>query len=448
MGVQWFHTAWLLLGAPAIWLAATAGGGQRRWSAAIATTVYLFYAGMFTYNYSAWMVTPYAWAYAGIVRSLATGNRRWAVLAGVAAAIATLTIQRAVVVGPLAVVLWWLARRRGDAGGRPATLGWWIAGAVLGGAPLLGFYYAQGEASTLLHAVLPFATAGDYAASAVGKGAWASVQAVVEQLFAVFGLAMGLLVVVAIARVDDRRSDARELDRPTASWLFLLASIAGVSLGGARFYVHYLPQYVPALALMCGDTAIPGAFRRAFDRAARRRVLAVVVVFGAAFALLWAGLDVARGRADRYEGRPRRDGKGRTAAQLAGAHIQARTGPDDRVFVWGWSAWPTYYWADRRAPGRVYKPLGTLTTFNANTAFAHGTGMRLRDGAAPAGFIAEFDARPPAYVVVSRSFQASFGAQRDPLLDFIALEQRLQRDYILEREYDDLTVLRRVAKDR
>ena len=415
--LQWFHSVWLLLGAPAIWIAA----GDRRWAAAIATTVYLFYVGMFTFNYSSWMVPFYAWSFAGIVRSLDTRRAGWALLAGACAMWATLTIQRAAVLGPLALGLWVLGERK------PVIPLLWLGGAVVGALPLLVVYAAQGEALTLVHGVLPIATAREYGAVAVSNGWLTTAEAVVEQLFSVFGAGLLLVGTAAVARASARRGSAQAPARPSAAWLFLLASVLGSAMGGGRFYLHYLAQYVPAIALMAGDPALVAAIRR------RQAFLLVPLA-----ALVWAAADVSRGEAHRYQVRPRRTPDGRTACELAGMLIRERTRPDESVFVWGWSGWPLYYWSSRRAPGRIYKPLGTLTTFNSNTAFKAGRAVRFRPGPRADEFIAEFDRRPPAFVVVTQSRNG-----QDPLLEFTALEQRLQRHYAPYKRYDDLLILRR-----
>jgi hypothetical protein len=178
---------------------------------------------------------------------------------------------------------------------------------------------------------------------------------------------------------------------------------------------------------MAGDLTLVATIR------ARRPFLLVPVAV-----LAWAVVDVARGDAHRYATRPRRTAAGQTATELVGTFIRQRTQPTDTIFVWGWSGWPVYYWAQRRSPGRVYKSLGTLTTFNGNTAFNAGGPVAFRPGPAAIEFLADFDRRPPAYVVVASGSRAM-----DPLIDFVALEQRLQRDYTALKRFDDLLILRR-----
>jgi hypothetical protein len=136
---------------------------------------------------------------------------------------------------------------------------------------------------------------------------------------------------------------------------------------------------------------------------------------------------------------------GRTAAQAAGEHIRARTGDDATIMAWGWTAWPVYYWADRRSATRVYKEMGTLTTFNANTEFGDGAGPVFRPGPAADEVIADFDRAPPAFFVYSPSLVDAFGARPDPLEQFTALRDRLRADYVLDAQYGDLQLYQRVS---
>jgi hypothetical protein len=423
--LHWAHTAWLLLGAPAIWIAASRGG--ERIAPAIATAVYLFYVGMFTYNYSSWMVVPYAWSFAAMQRGLDSGSPRWSIVAGAAAAFAVLTIQRAAVLGPLAAVLWVLAWRRGASGGRPITFAWWTAGAagmlVVAALP----WALRGALADLASGVLPWGVAADYGDSADGS-ILATIAGATWQLALTFALGLAVAALALTTRVLDRRAGLDPGPPLTPALLFLVASILGAALGGARFYLHYLVQYVPALALLCAF--VP-----------RHRVVAGLC----ALALLLAVAEVAIGEAHRYESRARRLETGETAAQAAGRHIAARTSETDTIFGWGWTAWPVYFWADRRATGGVYKPLGTLTTFNRNTAFEVGSDIVFRPGPIADGFIAAFDRDPPAYVVLSPSYTMAFGARVEPLTQWDALAHRLQRDYRPEALYGDLTLLRRVS---
>jgi hypothetical protein len=161
--------------------------------------------------------------------------------------------------------------------------------------------------------------------------------------------------------------------------------------------------------------------------------------------LLVAGqtIEIGLGRGHRYESKARRLRDGRTAAQAAGEHIRLHTAPSDSVFVWGWTAWPVYWFSERRSPSRIYKSLGTVTTFNTNTELVSGDGPRFRPGPMADELIAAFDRAPPAYFVYSPSMVDTFGARPDPLEAFTALFDRVREGYVPEVQYGDLRLFRR-----
>lgn len=432
---QWFHALWLLLGAPAIAIAARGDGPRLSGRVAIAVAVYLLYAPMFTFNYSSWMLPLYAWSFAAMVRSLKRPSRSWAFLAGLSAVGAFLVIQRAAVLGPIALGVWWLGHRRKAAGATPASLAWQAVGGLAGlGLAAIPFIVA-GETGAFFDAALPLETAAEYS-SASGWG-MSSVLGAVPQLVSTFGVATGLIALGLVARWLDREAAPADPIRGAAA-ILLLGSVVGTGLGGGRFYLHYLVQDLPALAVLAADPGLLAMLRRSSKTA---RVITLLAIG----CLVAAVLEVSLGHADRFEAKVRRLQSGQTASQAAGAHIRALSSPDDVVFGWGWTAWRVYYWAQRRAPAGFYKPLGTLTTFNTNTAFsADSAGPQFRPGPAADRFIEAFDAKPPAFVVLSPSFTAAFGSSPDPLQDFTALRTRLERDYQPDAQFGDLVVLRRV----
>ena len=425
--LQWVYTGWLLLGVPAIALALPKG--STRTASALSIAVYLYYAGMFTYNYTAWMMPVYAWAFVGIVRSLDGERLGWAVLGGTMSAIAFGFMQRSGVLGPLALVLWGLRLRTDGPAWR--VMGGWVLGAVLGGLLMALPYLPRGELGTLLGSMLPWGLVSEYTTRASGGLAgWIQVPGMLATTFG------GALVLAGVGLVFSRRAQDR---RAVPAALFVVASVIGTGLGGGRFYLHYMPQVLPALAILVGATAL-GAGIDAADEHPRWRSGALAAIVLVLLGWVYA---VATGDAHRYEARARRLKDGKSAAQAAGAHILARTTKDDTIYGWGWTAWRVYFWADRHAPGRYYKALGRITTFNTNTAFDAGDDIVFADGPHAEAFIADFDAHPPTYFVLSPSFTQAFGAQREPLEAFEALRERLRRDYRPEAEFGDLLLLRR-----
>lgn len=445
LALQLVHVLWLAAAAPAVWLVASQLASDdtqrvRTVTAALATAVYLTYAPMFSYNYSSWMMPAYAWAVAAVVVGLRRDRLSWHLLAGVSAMVAYATMQRAVVLAVLMLVFWGWARRRGLAGARPLALVGWALGAAFAFAALAMPYLLLGRSGALLNGLFPFDTALRYTAQADVAFATVALGAAVQlvQTFW-FGAILVVLGVVASVLATRRGGDEPRTDVWFVGTAWLVASIAGAAIGGGRFYVHYLVQYVPALAVMAAHPSVVALV--VGDSGDRRAHIATRVGVGLAVAAQLYEVGVGSGH--RYGSMARRLGDGRTAAQAAGVHIVERTQRGDRIAAWGWTAWRVYYWADRRAPGAIYKPMGTLTTFNTNTAFTPGGNIELTPGPRTEQYIEAFDANPPAFFVYSPSFVLAFGARPDPLQAFGPLRQRLERDYVIDGVYGDLRLFRR-----
>lgn len=431
IALQLFYALWLVLGAWAVTWSVRAIHPDDDTAPAIGFAVALVAMGMFSHNYTGWMTPLSAIAVGAALRGFRSDRRAWSLLAGAAACFAVVTIQRAVVLGVLFPILLWWARRRGDPGAHAKAVLAWIVGAIAMTLVVALPWIAKGELGTLAHALAPWGVARDYSESSSGAGLGV-LPSVAWQLVTVFWFPLGMIAVAAFACVIDRR-EARSVWIPGLAWLLL--SIVGAGLGGMRFYLHYLVQYVPALALLAAHPAL-GRRLRALDK----RIVVVVALL-----VLAQLVEIARGRGHRYEAMARRLRDGRTAAQAAGEHIRQRTRDDATIMAWGWTAWPVYYWAERSSATRVYKEMGTLTTFNANTEFGDGAGPVFRPGRAADEVIADFDRAPPAYFVYSPSLVDAFGARPDPLEHFTALRDRLRADYVLDAQYGDLQLYQRVS---
>jgi hypothetical protein len=281
--------------------------------------------------------------------------------------------------------------------------------------------------------------ARDYA-SATQIDALATVSAAFLQLLRVFWFPIGLAAVAVLAAVLDREDDASTWI-PGVLWLAL--SIVAAGLGGMRFYLHYLVQYAPALGLLAGHPALVRRVERALTRRRHRPAGGRWVLTLAGLLVMGQMLEIGLGRGHRHEAKARRLRDGRTAAQAAGEHIRSQTAPGDTMLAWGWTAWPVYWFSERRSPSRIYKPLGTVTTFNSNTDVLAGEGPVFRPGPMADELIAAFDRAPPVYFVYSPSMVDTFGARPDPLEAFTALFDRIAADYVPEAQYGDLKLFRR-----
>lgn len=460
-GLQLLFAAWLGLGALGVWLASMAVHAPSsgpdaddaddartvRRTAAMAAMVALVTMAMFSYNYSAWMSPLSALAVGSALHGMRHDRRTAHVLAGAFAMLAVVTIQRAVVLAILLPALLWWARRRGMPGARPRAPIHWMVGAA---AALLFVslpWLVAGELEAFARGIVPLSVAGEYA-SVTHVGLATALGGALLQLLVVFWFPAGLLALSVLAAIIDREPQ-RAPDRaawipasiPGLSWLAV--SIVAAGLGGLRFYLHYLVQYAPALALL----AVHPALIRRIERGLSPRRTGppgdrLVLTLGGLL-VIGQTVEIGLGRGHRHESMPRRLRDGRTAAQAAGEHIRARTSAEDTVQAWGWTAWPIYWFSERRAPSRIYKPLGTVTTFNTNTEREVGEGPRFRPGPMADELIDAFDRAPPAYFVYSPSMVDAFGARPDPLVEFEALYARVREHYVPEARFGDLQVFRR-----
>ena len=95
-----------------------------------------------------------------------------------------------------------------------------------------------------------------------------------------------------------------------------------------------------------------------------RRVLALRPGALLITAAVLAGIhlvQLARGKASRV------DHRAAEATREIGDIIRANTTKDDCIQVWGWAAWPVYFYADRRACTPIFKVLGQVTHANQNS---------------------------------------------------------------------------------
>lgn len=427
--------AWCLLAAPAVWLAARALYAQRVIAAA-AVLLYLAAVGLFDLNYSAWMTTPYAWSFACLIVGLRAARWSWAwhVLGGVFAAVAVVFKPHAFVLAPTFILVWWWARRRGEAGAQWSAWPLWLLGALLGLAPLLLWYAYHGALPALIAGLFPFQIAREYGERSLGDTWWVwRAGKVPLQLVAVFPLHATLGVAAVIACGLARRA-GRSCAPLAPSLIFLGWSVLGCGVGGLRFYIHYLPQYLPALALLAvhpdGLAFLRGGLRRGLPWRARL----VPGVLAATCAVLVAVLtiQIPLGKAARV------DHKGNPQARLAGAYIAAHSEPEDRVQVWGWAAWSVYFWADRRAPSPVFKVLGQVTDYNQNGLFSRSHTADFRPGPAADALLAAFASDPPAFFV--RTFPFFPGVREDPLEQWPALKKIFAEQYVMRKRFGKIRV--------
>lgn len=429
------YAAWALLAAPAIWLAARAlyGRGDRGTIAAgVAVLLYLPTIAMFDFNYSAWMTPAYAWAFALLLLALA-GRPRLHVAAGLCAGLAFLFKTHALVLAPAFVCVWWWARRRGQPGAAWSAWPLWLEGALLAFAPLVVLYAAHRATGYLFAGLFPIEWAVEYAGRTDTEVHWLwRAYRIPIQLTRAFPLQawMGAVALVVVWRKRHVHKDMADTTWPIAPQLILLAwSVVGCGLGGQRYYIHYLTQYLPALALLA---AHPAAWQ--WSRSwVRRAALAVTIALA-----LWQVSAIPRGRASRV------DHRGMPAAQTVGEIIAAETRPDECIFVWGWAGWPVYYWADRRSCSPIFKVLGQLTDANQNSLFRRSRATDFRPGPHADMVLEAFRTRPPAFFVRLRPFFP--GVRHDPFDQWQEFNELVRREYVFRERHGKLYLYERLDR--
>lgn len=243
---------------------------------------------------------------------------------------------------------------------------------------------------------------------------------------------------------EDRRLRLPSPEFIAPAALFLLVSVIGCDLGGLRYYLHYLTQYVPALAVL---GAHPAAWRWMF--ALPRRSASRAVAWAARLPAWYTLLVVVYCAVDDVRlavglAASRLDTVGATWPEEIGEAIRRTTSKEETIYAWGWMAWPVYYYADRRAPIPVYKQLGQVTTFNTNGLLTPSGPILFRPGTAADAVVEGLRVWPPAYVVRARPY---FPNTDDPLEDFLALREILEQRYVVRRETDEFMVYERRGRE-
>jgi len=434
----WIHRVCafgFLLAAGAVWMSARTLYGRNdarlgRTAAAGAVFVYLISVAGFGSNYSSWMMPAYAWAFAWLLLGLRTGRLPFHAAAGMCATFAFLLKGPAIVLVLLFPLVWTLGRRQGEPGATWHAWWAWAGGAIGGWLPIVLFYAARGALPELLEGVFPVAGALEYTGRIESTMHWAEGLARIgHQNFYTFRPAATLATIALLLGALHRNGKGVEPEPIVPQTLLWLLAIVSAGLGGMRYYPHYLVQYTPGLALLA---AHPSIYRWIFAGHATRSKRVVAAVVG-----LWCGfLVMFQIWTTPPKGHPGLDPG--NAAILAGRAIAERTEPGDRILAWGWNAWPVYFWSDRRAPTRLYKSMGSITDFNANGLLADRPlpEIAFKPGPAADGLLEAFRTTPPRFVV--RAIPYFPGTETDPLDQFAALRDILDRRYEARQEFDSL----------
>lgn len=371
-------------------------------------------------NYSFWMATPFTLSAACAVTSLRVGDpRRHALVWFGAGALALFAVSIKPSAWPLlalfavAFVIELHARERaravrlvlaGAAGALATTL--------LVSAPFL----LANEAGVLVAGLSSVSAFGNEYVGIVRDGAGGRLAAIVNGFPCMVEHLPGplALALCGVVRLPGAQSRARfEL----LAYAFLALSFVGVTFT-LRFYSHDNAQLVPALLLVAVRPG--GLVASLLDRIPGRwfrQSLAPALLLG-----LLAALPVAQTRI--WYGRFMAD-RDRMVADIC-REVRPLLHADDPVLAWGWHGWSVYEHCGRRAPGRIFKVLASVTTLNTNTCNRGYGRMSLREGPDKQQFLRDFLKRPPGLFLWTSYFKEMGG---DPLDDFRELKEHIEAHY-------------------
>ena len=370
-------------------------------------------------NYSFWMATPLALGAACAAWAARSEARRatWLWAGSGALAMLAVSIKPSAwpVCGLFAALLAreaWQGRVRAAAYGALSGLAGALATAVLVALP----FVAAGKFGELRAGLGDVARFGNEYVAVVAAGAGGRTLAIAQGLPCLFEQIPGLLLLAVLGSSKLFPEDRARAPLALAAWTFAAASFVGVAYT-LRFFSHDNVALWPALAVLAVRPA--GLLAALLDRAPAWAAAEVAAPALLGLFAAWPGM---RQRWDYVHFMGDRD---RMVADIC-AEVAPRLPAGEPVLAWGWSAWSVYEHCERRAPGRVFKVIASVTTVNTNTCNNGYGPMRLREGSEPARFLAEFERRPPALFLWSSYFR-EMGS--DPLDTWAPLDALIKERY-------------------
>jgi 4-amino-4-deoxy-L-arabinose transferase-like glycosyltransferase len=366
-------------------------------------------------------------------------RRRWAWLAcaGFFGGAALLFKQAGVAAGTAcALHLLWTQVRAHIGKSAGSTAAWWkpwlVAGACFALAPVAagGVLAAQGALGQAWFAIVGFNRAYFEIRDATLYPTGPVLRLYAPALPPLYGLLL-LAVLAAVLRLAAaflrrvRQQSATE--QPVGFgllWLWLLLAFYLACVGPGRLSYHLMPT-LPALGLIALYPLDRLAGQRGLGAriVARPSVAAALVVYG--FIVAGLAADNARQMSRCWSVKPHWYALQRRQPapyELQAAELRRLTGPDERIYVWGWSP-GTYRYAYRRCVSR-FATLEKTARLGERARF-------LTDGA-----IADIMASPPAAFVISvGDLPALMQSPRSPFADW------LDRNYKHHGEFDGMHIL-------
>ncbi|HYQ14861.1 MAG TPA: hypothetical protein VEQ58_03860, partial [Polyangiaceae bacterium] len=304
-------------------------------------------------NYSFWMALPFTLAAAAAARSTrATSEWRYALCWTFAGSLSLLAVSIKPSAWPILVLfagLWLRELLRRDYVRALSLPAWGLCGALLSGLLISLPFLAQGKLSVLYTGLRQVQSFGGEYVGLVGRGAGGYLNAVgigmqclPDQMPAMLG--------VAVLGCLPGRFDVRASRLSFVPWLFLLASLIGVSMT-LRFFTHDNAQLWPALAVLAFRPS--GLLARLFAHLEQRGRLRLVAALPVVLGLLAASPGL-------YERFWLQYYFVQNDHHVAGIcrKVAPLLLPNDTVLAWGWQAWSVYEHCQRLAPGPIYKTIG------------------------------------------------------------------------------------------
>lgn len=389
-------------------------------------------------NYSFWMALPFTLAAAAAARATrARTEWHYAVCWSFAGALALLAVSIKPSAWPLLFLffaLWLRELWRRELVRALALPAWGACGAMLAALLIALPFLAQGRLDVLGAGLRKVQSFGSEYVGLVVRGAGGYLNAAGIGMQCLPDQLPGMLGVALLGCLPGRFG-LRGSRLGFVPWVFLLGALLGVTMT-LRFFTHDNAQLWPALAVI--SLRPSGMVARLFVALEARgrekwvRWLPVTLGLLAALPGLW----------ERFWLHWYFVNNDRHVAGIC-AKMKPLLRPEDTVLAWGWQAWSVYEHCGRRAPGGVYKTIGTLTTLNTNTCNRGYGRLQLRQGAITERFMHELEQQPPGMILWSTYHQDMGG---DPLDDWAALSALLEQKYVMAASEKQLIAY--VRRDR
>lgn len=408
VGAWWLTRAW--------WVA---------WVTGLAYVAFAPYTDSIDINYGAWMITPYVWSAALLIKKAqrSEGLGAWA-LAGLLMTIAALCKRQGAALAPLFVLAVWPTYTRAGSQRAMSALGVAVAGCALGFVPIVSWYASQGALGEWLSSYALSRSGWEYVQGG-GEGGLSGAERWLRIGDGVMGLweysrAPLCLALCGSGLLLSSRALPTTQEGPPPPRLGLLWALSGLSFIGAslgwRYFKGYYLQLLPALLwLMASALARLSALR---TLRGSKRVLIVLV----SLSLL---APITRDIQQSYTARVRRARPlylPTYETRRVADWIKARAQQGDTLWVWGRWGWPLYHQTGLMSPTRYFKTLGVLTTQLTNTwnPSRRSEPVRFNPQSAWREAIEELRVSPPRFIVLSRN--EGWG-------DFTALKELLSERY-------------------